>query len=304
VRLAYAFLPNVNISWHDDLNIRMAELRKLMPKFQPDPHNPNQHLAGGTSILFSILEMPQASTNFLYYQKTESLKGIVRSHSIESQIYQQGRKFYIYTPHNYDASKKYEMLLLLDGQMYSESGMNLSLILDNLIAHEKINPIIAIFVDSMNISEREQDLLLSEELTKFLEIELLPMINNSYSIAKDPAKHIIAGASLGGTFALYFAIKNPHLFQNILINSGAFWCNIKKLEDLIKLMNKLNLKIYMDYGSLEDPSLMKELNLKYVDKLSQLGCFIKSQEFPGGHNYYCWRETIGEALEFLVPIDT
>lgn len=300
IRLAYAFLPNVQVNLSTDPMDRMKELRKLMPKFQPDPHNPNHHVVGGTDILFSILEMSNASRNFISYKSEQIPRGVIKSFSIESKILDEERKFYVYTPYNYDQSNEYGILLLFDGQMYLDSAMGLRFILDSLIANQKINPFIAIFVDSMDISIRERDLMCSDNFTKFIDSELLPWIKNNYSIVDDPSKNIISGTSLGGMYALYYAMKNSQAFNNVLINSGAFWCNTENFNNLIEGVAKLNLKVYMDYGSLEDIYLMRKLNQNTADKLYQLGCQVKFQEYKGGHNYYCWRETIGEALEYLL----
>ena len=217
-----------------------------MPKFQPDPYNPNLHVVGGTNIYFSILEMPEASNNFLSYQTEEKSHGVVTKFSIDSQILKEDRKIYVYTPYGYESAKEYAVLLIFDGQMYLDTGMNLPIILDNLILNKKINPIIAVFVDSMDISQRNRDLMCSDQFTLFIVSELLPWIKNNYSITVDPLKCALAGASLGGMYALYFASKYPKLFHNLLINSGGFWCDVNKLNNQIDNMDQLNLKIYMD----------------------------------------------------------
>lgn len=230
----------------------------------------------------------------------EKLHGAIKKFTIDSKILNENRKIYVYTPYGYESSKEYGLLLVFDGQMYLDTGMNLPIILDSLISNKKIQPIIAVFVDSMDISQRNRDLMCSEMFTHFIENELLPWIKNNYSITKNPLKSALLGASLGGMYALYFAIKNPQIFHNVIINSAGFWCDMKKFNDQLDDSDQLKLNIYMDYGSLEDTELMKNLNQTYADKLSRVGCQVKLYEFKGGHNYYCWRETIGESLEFLL----
>lgn len=300
LRLAYAFLPNVEVNLHEDPHARIEELGRLMSTFQPDPHNPNRHVVGGTNIYFSILEMPGASRHFLSYQTEEKSHGAINEFSIDSKILNENRKIYIYTPYGYESSKEYGFLLVFDGQMYLDTGMNLPIILDNLISNNKIQTIIAVFVDSLDISQRNRDLMCSESFTHFIENELLPWIKNNYTIATDPFKNALLGASLGGMYALYFAIKNPQIFPNVLTNSAGFWCGMKKFDDQLDDSEQSMLNIYMDYGSLEDTKLMKNLNQIYADKLRHVGCQVKLHEFKGGHNYYSWRETIGEGLEFLL----
>lgn len=79
----------------------------------------------------------------------------------------------------------------------------------------------------------------SENYSKFIEFELIPKIENEYSVENSSTDRIIIGHSYGGLLAGYFFTKHPNIFNNYIILSPSFWYdnniffNMKKIPVVI-----------------------------------------------------------------------
>src|SRR6187549_631282 len=168
----------------------------------------------GMGRMASGIEIPFA--NGEYYAIKDVPHGEVRIKRYYSAITNSWRRFYIYTPPGYDINinEKYPVLYLLHGGGEDERGWatqgKTDLILDNLIAENKAEPMLVVMMDG-NFGGGgiagfgEQSLQLFE---RELKEAVMPVVEKNYRIAKGSANTALAGLSMGGLQTLYAGIKN------------------------------------------------------------------------------------------------
>lgn len=123
---------------------------------------------------------------------------------------------------------------------------------------------------------------------------------------KDPSHITIAGLSLGGLAAFYVALKNPHIFGNVLSLSGSVhWKKDGHEEEIpwmekqfLSISNTLRLRMYMAAGTLENEPLLKA-NRSLSKTLREKEYSVIYSEFQGGHDEIWWREKLAEGIVSL-----
>jgi enterochelin esterase-like enzyme len=124
------------------------------------------------------------------------------------------------------------------------------------------------------------------------------------------------GASSGGLAAACAALWHPESFGNVLSQSGAFqWsqsggyqasADANEPDEIVQQVLKqprLPLRFYLEVGSDElnfagknPPVSGRHLR----DVLIAKGYEVHWHQFNGGHDYICWRQTLGDALITLL----
>lgn len=260
----------------------------------------------------SILEMPKAPQETWLKKRSEALAGGLEAFMLKSSNLDASHRLWVYTPPVKKAKgEAYSLIIFLDGEEYAET-INAISILDNLHDAKIIRPTIAVFVENIDERSRKVELSCCESFTDFLAVELVPWIKEKYSIQSDPAKIVIAGASQGGLAAAYAALRYPNVFGNVLSQSGTFYWGPKKdypsewLTQKYLSSPKMRLRFYMDVGKLER-SPHEELaqsnltvNRKFRQALVKKGYTVRYNEYCGGHDVACWRESLAHGLIFLL----
>lgn len=307
IRVSYAYLPNDSENYDEITNKeqRMQKFTHMWGKLTPDSFNRRQiNLKNAIDIGYdsprvritnSILEMPFAPTNY-WSQKRQSIQNIVlEKFNIKSKILSSQRDYWVCLPREYDKNKKYPLLIVFDGQLYCDSGISLTTIIDNLVYENKIPPIITVFIDSIGFYQRAEDLKCSKLFLEFITHEFFADINLKYSISKNRSDHILMGASLGGLFSLYSSLQHPDLFGKVYSQSGVD----KILSPIIHADSGYPLKIYLDVGSLENTVPFIEMR----EMLLSAGHNVLYNVFPGAHDLVCWETAIPNALIYLLKED-
>ena len=159
--------------------------------------------------------------------------GVVHHHFYQSQTLGRQSDFYVYTPPEYNPKNKYPVLYLLHGYSDDASGWTAvgraHVILDNLIAQNKIKPMVVVMplgYGTMDMiahtwtawNDKE---LVNRNFTQYTQIllnEVKPQAEKLYSISKDRKDHAIAGLSMGGGESLRTGLNHLDDFAYI----GAF----------------------------------------------------------------------------------
>ncbi|MFB6454925.1 alpha/beta hydrolase-fold protein [Chitinophaga sp. Hz27] len=150
-----------------------------------------------------------------------------RADSIFSPTLHEERYLQIWLPHDYDTTKKYDVLYVLDAEML---GRFIPPIISFEEENELMPPVIVVGVRNnywydIGKDSRERDLLPSNQADKFLSFlgkELMPYINSRYSTSD---KNILFGHSYGGLFVIYTLLDQPTLFSNYIASDPALWWN-------------------------------------------------------------------------------
>jgi len=299
-----------------------------------DPFNSKlyQFEADGFQLPLNEFESPDAPPQPWYGERTNIDHGKVEKFTSHSEVLNKKRQILVYTPPNY--SKKhspYHYLLLFDGIIFEEIAKTSST-LDNLIADDKIPPVVAVMVENflpISISQRAAELPPNPKFMNYIIAELVPWIRENYNITTNPSQSIIAGASYGGIASSFIAFSHPEIFGNVLSMSGAyswypgaeFW--VQQIKDLDNIEHwwmkqdekepewlvrqfaqseKLPLKIYLDVGVLEETSDVNLFisNRNFRTTLQAKGYPFHYVEFLGGHDMVCWRGSIADGLIYLI----
>ena len=136
------------------------------------------------------------------------------------------RKVTVYIPKQYVPGSRAPFIVGADGP-----DALLFTVLDNLIAENRIPPIIAISVSNgggdAQGSERglEYDTM-SGRYTNFIETEVLPQVESRFHVllTKDPNGRAAMGGSSGAACAFIMAWYHPELYRRVLAYSGT-WVN-------------------------------------------------------------------------------
>ncbi len=159
---------------------------------------------------------------------------------LDSKIYPgTKRRYYVYVPAQYDASKPAALMVFQDGHAYmNENGeYRAPIVFDNLIHRQELPVMIGVFIDPGHLKDElpekrgwkptpenrsvEYDSL-SDTYSKFLLEEILPEVEKNYNITKDPLGRGISGASSGGICSFTVAWERPDQFSKVLSHIGSF----------------------------------------------------------------------------------
>jgi enterochelin esterase family protein len=186
-----------------------------------------------------------------------------------------------------------------DGLAYTlEAYVPLPTVLDNLIAAGEIPPVVAVLPDSLDQATRIRELSLHEPFVEFVAEELLPWANARLSIDGDPARTVVAGSSLGGLAAAFCGLRRPDVFGLVLSQSGAYQLAEFRGPSLFAVEDRVPLRFYLDAGSFELQQVKANLHMR--DVLVAKGYDVDYRTFPGGHDFFWWRETIADGLISLL----
>ncbi|MCD1116018.1 alpha/beta hydrolase [Chryseobacterium turcicum] len=221
------------------------------------------------SILFTFYFMAFAQTNNV---KPLTI-GEIRT--INSKILNEDRTLNIYLPQNFDKTKSYPIIYLLDGSMNEDFIHVTGLIqfFNQMYAMPE-----TIVVGIANI-DRKKDFTFhtdlkdlqkdypttghSDKFIGFLEKELKPYIKSQFKTTNN----YLFGQSLGGLLATEILLKKPEMFDNYFIISPSLWWDD---ESLLKQANQLLSKIpdtkkfiYVSVGKGEHPVMIKDAENLY-----------------------------------------
>ena len=255
-----------------------------------DPGNPRK-VSNGFDKFNNYFYMPGAAPTPLISRRVSLPRGSVTWHKLP--VNQRSRQVVLYQP---PVDEPCPLLVVYDGTDYLRQARLLT-ILDNLIDQKRIRPIAAALVANggpLRLTEYH----CNDATIAFVRNELLPLAQEHLNLldpTQSPGAYGVMGASMGGLMAMYTGMRLPQIFGYILSQSGAFfpWSVI---NDLIRLSERLPLKVWMDVGRLER---LQQVNQAYYDLLVAKGYFVSYRVYSGGHNYTAWRDDLWRGLEYL-----
>lgn len=250
----------------------------------------------------SLVELKNVKKDYWTTHREKINSGNIDIKEVYSEELKENRRVWIYTPKGYEEGTAYKVLVLTDGFEYL-NYMKAKEVLDNLIAEKKIEPLVGVFVASGR--NRFEELTCNEVFSNFIVKEIVPLIQKNYKVSKASEDSIIGGVSLGGLMAVYIAFKNSKVFGKVLSQSGSFWFDSESLTREVKGMKKLPIEFYLCAGILEDhpyddePIMMEVIN-RMRDTLISKGYKVHYENYPSGHDYLGWGETLATGLISLI----
>jgi enterochelin esterase family protein len=290
------------------------QMMALAPSVEPDAWNPHH------SVTSSLVELPGAPAQPWLQRDPAVPAGHVVERTLRSDVLHEDRKIGVYLPAAFKpGGGPYPYVVVFDGDAYGHSPEPLiptPIILDNLIAQGKVPPMLAVLVDS-GARGREHDLAMAPPFGAFLAGELAPWVRREYRGAEDPARVTLAGSSLGGLAAVYYAFHHADVFGNALSQSGSFWYTPGAMDvespyqlETGAMMREVlaappqPVRFWMEVGTFEGGgglagSSMVAQNRHLRDLLLAKGYRVAYHEFNGGHDYACWRGSLADGLMAL-----
>jgi enterochelin esterase-like enzyme len=225
--------------------------------------------------------------------------GKIDSVYYESKTVGAKRKAMIYTPPGYTMDKKYPVLYLLHGIGGDEkewlNGGQPQVILDNLYADKKIEPMIVVLPNgrAMKDDRAVGNIFAADKQEAFATFEkdllndLIPFIEKTFPVYSDGEHRALAGLSMGGGQALNFGLGNLDDFAWIGSFSAA--PNTKNPETLLpdpeKARKKLKL-LWISYGNEDYLGIFSRRTHEYLwDNNVPHIFYIEA----GGHDFNVWK---------------
>lgn len=235
--------------------------------------------------------------------------GKIESISYESQTVGAVRKATVYTPPGFDKKKKYPVLYLLHGIGGDEkewlNGGSPQIILDNLYAEGKIEPMIVVMPNgrAMKDDSASGNIMSPDKIQAFAVFEkdllhdLIPFIEKKYPIFKDREHRAIAGLSMGGGQSLNFGLGNLDKFAWV----GAFSAapNTKMPEELLPNPQEAKKKLKLLWISCGDDDGLIGNSRRTHDYLFKNDVPHIYYIEPGVHDFKVWKNGLYMFSQFL-----
>lgn len=272
-----------------------------------DPLNPNvaHDPYGQNSVVYGEgYEVPDWSL-----PDPEARPGEIVEHVLMSDVFGGPRPFQAYLPARYRETRRYPLLVVHDGEDFVRFA-SLKTVLDNLIHRGEIPPMVVALTTSRNrLSEYADD----ESHARFLAEELVPALEERYSLVGTPDTRAVMGASFGAVASLAAAWRHPETFSSLLLLSGSFaFTDIGTDHDrgplfdpIVEFVNAFRAnpgkpveRVFVGCGMYES---LIYYNRSMVPLLQRIGMDVRYTEARDGHNWENWRDRLREGLSWLFP---
>lgn len=200
---------------------------------------------------------------------------------ITSEVLQETREIIVKKPANYKSGIQYPVVYVLGGNSLTYT---IAYDADLLARVGTIPEVIVVGITSMNQKTRQRDLTppflkqdlddvnstlgKADDFLKFIEVEVIPLIERNYSTNQ---KRAIVGHSREGLLVMYSLIAKPDLFHTRIALSPALWREdnefVNRLEDYLTKHPDLNASVFMSMGSNEVEKMKNAFDLT-VDVLT------------------------------------
>ena len=269
-----------------------------------DPNNPvikpnliqpqnTVHVPGATAQLWEVADVPH---------------GVVHHHFYKSKVVGDERDYFVYTPPGFDpkGKTKYPVLYLLHGYSDGADGWTAvgkaNLILDNLLAQNKIKPMIVVMPLGYGAPEmlklkwnawqhpdvRQQNF---DGFRKALITEVMPQVEGEYPVSGKREDRAIAGLSMGGSESLLNGLNSLDKFAYVgAFSSGGLGDDYAKEFPGLEANSAKQLKTLWIACGTEDGLI--EPNRKFKAWLKAQNIPFTDIETPGAHTWMVWRANL------------
>jgi enterochelin esterase-like enzyme len=254
--------------------------------------------------------------------------GDLFAHELKSRIFANTRLLRVWLPPEYDGwgEMRYPVFYLNDGQNLFDpatafAGVHWAVAetASRLIAENKIPPTIFVGIDNTKnraceyIPYRSKDPRVLKPMGKlypeFLRSEVMPFVEDKYSVAKGAENTALGGSSLGGLITLYTQLAVPGIFGKLLVESPSLFVANKKVLAESRRFRDWPERVYLGIGTNEVGN--PEKDAMTVENVRELECTMRAAGLDGkrlrvrivagaNHSEGSWAARLPEALEFLM----
>jgi predicted alpha/beta superfamily hydrolase len=248
-------------------------------------------------------------------------------HELSSRIFGNTRRVRVWLPPDYDASGRtcYPVFYLNDGQNLFDPATSFAGVhwqvgetAARLIAGRKIRPLIIVGIDNTEIRLCEYIPYRSKDprvlkpkgthYPDFLQQEVMPLIEDRYSVLTGPENTGLGGSSLGGLITLYTQLAAPGVFGRLLIESPSLTVANRKILEKSRGSHSWPERTYIAMGTRETGDAARDAKIvadvrELVSILRAAGLDERRLKVRIGegatHGETAWAARFPEALAFL-----
>jgi enterochelin esterase-like enzyme len=273
-----------------------------------DPMNPNR---AGDPFGENSVAMTYGYARPQWSVERNAPRGAIQTLEVGSAVFGSTRTEKVYLPHGYDPAQRYPLVVIHDGGEFDEYG-DLTISLDNLIEGGDIPPLVAVLSQA---GDRMSEYPRGRRHARYVVGELLPAVTGAYSISERIEERVLLGASLGAVASLATAFRFRGVFGGLILKSGSFVLDPKKLEQrshpvfsrvakLVRAMRRAPdlppTRAFVSTGELE--GLASE-NRALADLLREGGVEVLFKSSWDGHHWHNWRDHLLDALTWVLRSD-
>ncbi len=236
--------------------------------------------------------------------------GSRESFRVRSRHLAGSRRVTVCLPAAYAPQRRWPVVCFHDGAEYLALGLA-----DRILGYmERAGELAAVGI-FIHHGDRTRDYTLNAAYTDFLAEELLPELAGRYSLAREPARRVMAGDSLGALAAGYAAYRHPGVFGGCVCQSGAF--NLaypparrsrfqrqeRELFGLKVAEAPLPTRFFLVWGSYERAVCGLDFvaaNERFAADLRRNPTVrgVTERVLPQGHSWGLWRDTLRAGLRW------
>jgi len=271
----------------------------------PDPANRN--IWSGSTSAWSYVFVPGPEADFMADASVPH--GAWATVRYFSKLTQTERQMQVYTPPGYNHdNRRYPVFYLMHGGGGNDTdwivNMRANYILDNLIAQNKIVPMIVVMADG-NVAPFSFTYSVPEDVfPEELLGSIVPAIEQNYRVAPGAKNRALAGLSLGGLWTLDTLLLDPGAFAYLGVFSSGWFPATR--DDLVQnhldlltnpAINKGTRLLWITVGDTTDIAYNNNYaTLALFDQYHIKYTFVQG---TGGHVWGVWRHNLFDFAPLL-----
>lgn len=237
-------------------------------------------------------------------------KGTIKEATLFSNALGEEITLLIYLPPSFSPLYKYHLLIAQDGKDYFQFG-RIGRVADELLANHQIAETIIVGIPYSSVQDRREkyhpDGPQNKAYIRFLAHELIPYLDEQFPTYQMGLGRGLIGDSLGATVSLMTALKYPHTFGKIILQSPLV--NEEVLERIRQFDSYHLLEIDHIIGISETAvQTTIQTTEDFLTPNRELAQLLKStnseytyEEFNGNHTWKHWQPYISKMLVRMFP---
>jgi enterochelin esterase family protein len=218
---------------------------------------------------------------------------------------------YVYLPQSYKREADgYATLYIQDGRDYIEFALT-TVLLDEMIVSQQIDPLIAVFINPPNrhLPEKPNRMTeygLNDDYVRFMADELVPIIDDRYNTKANAEKRLVLGDSFGGLISAYVPFRRPDVFALGYSQSGYQSFQNDQLIKAYQSAATKDIRLFVDVGTYETvvgAGMLPDEETDFLAANRRFEWVLKEKkydyiyrEYAEGHTWGNWRAHLADAL--------
>jgi len=203
----------------------------------------------------------------------------------------------VYLPPGFDRGRRYPVVYTADGSAWKEH-LVLPATLDALIAAGRIEPLLAVMIDSA--PDRHRWYSYDPAFLAYLE-RVVRWVDGRYPTRAEPASRLHAGTSAGGRASVYAALERPDLFARAGAMSPSFHGPLSYWQPWFagERPPPAGLELWLSAGTYEGV-IAAEVEAA-AELFRRWHLPVTTVTTHEGHSFGAWRNLVARMLEHFFP---